>query len=156
MNISSLLIQKYSIRAFRYEFATRGAELQAVVKLLTFSVYLAGIGAFSLLLFTPFVFVFILLCLTQPFLRLPLPSPCCCAPEQRWCWAGGPPRVTGETPCTDTTWTRWKRAPAHGGRSTSNPPKRGCLRSVMVECDARCMSVCQSVSQSVSPHVAPD
>lgn len=74
--------------------------------------------------------------LFQMFLLPPLPSPCCCALDQRWCWAGGPPPVTGETPFVDTTWTREKRAWKRGERSTSSLPKRGSSRSVKLEHDA--------------------
>lgn len=57
-------------------------------------------------------------CLFQTFLLLPPQSPCCCALDRRWCWAGGPPPVMGVTLCVATTSTREKRAWKHGERST--------------------------------------
>lgn len=72
-------------------------------------------------------------CLLQMFLLLPLPSPCCCALDPRWCWAGEPLLVMGETPCEDTTWTRGRKAWKHGVKSTSSRLKGGRLRSVKLQ-----------------------
>lgn len=103
-------------------------ELLSFLGLLSKNGCLLRFSPLSPLLHYPF-------CSFQMFPLLPLPSPCCCALDQRWCWAGGPLPITAGTLCADTTWTRGKRAWKLGERSMSSLPKRGSLRSVMLQHD---------------------
>lgn len=103
-----------------------------------FSVCLARTGAcwdslFYHFRFFLFHFEFLLGFFLQMFLLLHLPSPCCCALSQRWCWAGGLLLTTGEILYVDTIWTRGKRVRKRGERLTSNLPKRDSLRSAKLQ-----------------------
>lgn len=77
------------------------------------------------------LFLIVISVSVQMFPLLSQPFACCCALDQRWCWAGGLLPVREEILFRGTTWIRERRAWKPGGRSMSNQPKNGSLRSMM-------------------------